>query len=1007
MDKLFGIPINTFMAGLLVVLAVGMLVLGFLAWRNPVLVKMGVRNITRRRAQTALIVLGLMLTTLLFSSALVTGDTMKHSIDTEALRGYGTVDEIVIDKGDGDQQGTELTGASTRVGDVYFERAIYERVDAELSGSGLTDGVTPAVIELAPVVAPGTKLSVPEITVLGVADNYAEATESLVTGDGAELDLAALAAGETYISEEAAADMDVAAGDRIQLFLGAEPLELTVAGTYSDGGKPSADMSMVLPVEQVWEHAGTRDTYNAILISNTGDEFTGAELSSQVAETVNPLLADTTLEAQTVKRETLDEADEAAASFTGVFLLFSEFSMIAGIMLIFLIFVMLAAERKGELGVMRALGSRRRDILKVFAFEGVVYALLAAAVGVVAGIGVGWVMVRIMGSAFGSFDDNFSFAFAVSWKSLVIAYAMGMIATFVVVVISAWRAGHINIVRAIRDLPEPKRRRRKLWVVSSVIMIVLGVLLTMAGLSSEQLAPFMLGTSLVIIGLPLLARNFGLPERAAFSIAGIGLLVWWMLPADFLRNLLNLPDMTQGMEMFILSGVAIVAGAIWTVMYNSDILLAFVVNAFRRVKGMPPLLKIAVNYPMRTRFRTGMALAMFALIIFTMSFMSAMLGSFDAIWDDTDRLTGDYDVQGLTGYNNPVTDVEGAIASSGEGITMDDIAAVGSVAVAPLELRQSGAGVEDGEWSSYVVQGADDGYLESVSYSFMVTAEGYESDAAVWQALADDPSLAVVSADLVPTESDFNAGAGTPDFALSGFYAEDEVMPEVYIEARDPQTGKVEKLRVIGVVDGMALYASFGVFTSKDTIDALTPEPVPATTFWFRLNEGVDADQASKALARTFFANGMDTTVTAETMADMMRANNMMNRLLQGFMGLGLVVGIAALGVIAARSVVERRHQIGMLRAIGFRRKMVQNTFLLESSFVSLLGIIIGTTLGIGLCYNVMTFLADDIEGIVFKMPWMGIVTIFVLAYGASLLTTYLPSRQAAKIYPAEALRYE
>lgn len=74
---------------------------------------------------------------------------------------------------------------------------------------------------------------------------------------------------------------------------------------------------------------------------------------------------------------------------------------------------------------------------------------------------------------------------------------------------------------------------------------------------------------------------------------------------------------------------------------------------------------------------------------------------------------------------------------------------------------------------------------------------------------------------------------------------------------------------------------------------------------------------------------------------------------------------------------------------------------------MSLLGVIICTALGIGLCYNVMTFLAEDIEGIDFRMPWMGIVTIFVLAYGASLLTTYLPSRQAAKIYPAEALRYE
>ena len=53
-------------------------------------------------------------------------------------------------------------------------------------------------------------------------------------------------------------------------------------------------------------------------------------------------------------------------------------------------------------------------------------------------------------------------------------------------------------------------------------------------------------------------------------------------------------------------------------------------------------------------------------------------------------------------------------------------------------------------------------------------------------------------------------------------------------------------------------------------------------------------------------------------------------------MGLGLVVGVAALGVITARSVVERRQQIGVLRAIGFQRRMVQLSFLLESSFIAL-----------------------------------------------------------------------
>jgi putative ABC transport system permease protein len=76
--------------------------------------------------------------------------------------------------------------------------------------------------------------------------------------------------------------------------------------------------------------------------------------------------------------------------------------------------------------------------------------------------------------------------------------------------------------------------------------------------------------------------------------------------------------------------------------------------------------------------------------------------------------------------------------------------------------------------------------------------------------------------------------------------------------------------------------------------------------------------------------------------------------LILGFLGLGLVIGVAALGVISARSVVERRRQIGVLRAIGFQARMVQMSFLLESLFVTLIGVVAGTALGLLVAWNVV-----------------------------------------------------
>lgn len=1009
MEKLFGIPINNMLAYLLALMALGALAMGFLAWRNPVLFKMGVRNITRRPAQTSLIVLGLMLTTLLFSAALSTGDTMNYSVKKSAMDILGPVDEVVQARSITDQE-SHLGNMTGRVqtGHRFIGGGEVDRVKAALSGSGLTDGITPILTDKFPGVAPATKQNIPELKVMGVENDYTAHTEPLKTGAGRELELAALSDTDAYLSAKAAGKLDVSEGGEVQVFAAAGPILFRVAGIYESGGKSGETApSMVIPVAAARRLLGIPEGYNTVLISNTGDPVAGVDRTDAVTAALEPALAGAGLEVQPVKQKALDEAEQAASSFTSIFLLFGEFSMIAGILLIFLIFVMLAAERKTELGVMRAMGSKRRDILKVFAFEGVVYSALAAAVGAVIGMVVGWGMVQILASAFGSFEE-FSFSFSFNVKSLAMSYAMGMIATYVIVVISAWRAGHLNIVRAIRDIPEPQKGgRRRRWLLASIGMLVSGVLLTWAGVASNQSGIFTLGTSLLIVGAPFLLRYFGLADRIVFTGAGLGLLAWWLPPESWWRQVLPfLPeDMNGGMELFILSGIAVVAGSIWAVMYNSDILLTVVVTMFKRLKGLPPILKISVNYPMRTRFRTGMALAMFSLIIFTMTFMVAMMNSFTGLYDDIPRVSGGFDIEGITGYANPVRDAEGTLAERGDGTGPADYAAIGNLATAGVEVRQKDAGQE---WTQFAIRGGDPVYLDTINYAFKMRDAAYKTDTEVWQAVKNQPGLAVVHTSLLPTRSNFQAGGPPIAFQMTGVYQEDERLPEnLFIEVKDPSAGKVSELRVIGVIDPLAFYAQMSIFTSQETLAQLSAQPAPPTTFWFKTQPGVNAGEASKALQRTFYENGMNTIVIEENIRSSMRAMVMIENLLTGFMGLGLVVGIAALGVIAARAVVERRQQIGMLRAIGFRRAMVQKAFLLESSFVALLGITIGSVLGLTLCYSVIVFIAEDMAGLEYRIPWLNVFIIGALAYVASLLTTYLPARQAAKVYPAEALRYE
>jgi putative ABC transport system permease protein len=98
-----------------------------------------------------------------------------------------------------------------------------------------------------------------------------------------------------------------------------------------------------------------------------------------------------------------------------------------------------------------------------------------------------------------------------------------------------------------------------------------------------------------------------------------------------------------------------------------------------------------------------------------------------------------------------------------------------------------------------------------------------------------------------------------------------------------------------------------------------------------------------------------------------------------------------------------------VLRAIGFRKGMVQLAFLLESSFVALTSIAVGTFLGLVVAHNVISDSQSQPswENLSFDVPWANLGVIFLVVYLVALGTTWLPALRASRIYPAEALRYQ
>ena len=145
MTKLFGVPLGPLAAVMVAIVAVPLGVLAAFAFRNRILLRLGTRNVARRRGRSVLIVVGLMLGTTIIASALATGDTMSHTIRAAAVKSLGYTDEVIGAKGAKPTLAVTDAGAATAV--AYFPATYALPVSAAVSSSGLVDGVAPAIIE--------------------------------------------------------------------------------------------------------------------------------------------------------------------------------------------------------------------------------------------------------------------------------------------------------------------------------------------------------------------------------------------------------------------------------------------------------------------------------------------------------------------------------------------------------------------------------------------------------------------------------------------------------------------------------------------------------------------------------------------------------------------------------------------------------------------------------------------------------------------------------------------
>ena len=232
MDKLFGLEMSTIAGSLGATLILVLIVLAVLGWRSNVMLKLGLRPILRRKTQSGLIVLGLMLATLIITAAFVTGDTLSHTIRSLVLEELGPLDEIVRVRSD---------GASGSPQSAYFSVMRQEELSADLGNYPLVDAVVPALRESVPAVNLTRRQSVRALEITGVRPEEASFVlpmEEQFDAQGTLLPLDALGSRELYLNQEAAESLLAEPGDTLKLYVGSTPKQFIVRGVGAAGRSP-------------------------------------------------------------------------------------------------------------------------------------------------------------------------------------------------------------------------------------------------------------------------------------------------------------------------------------------------------------------------------------------------------------------------------------------------------------------------------------------------------------------------------------------------------------------------------------------------------------------------------------------------------------------------------------------------------------------------------------------------------------------------------------------------
>ena len=472
--------------------------------------KATIKGILARKLRLALTTLAVLLGVAFVSGTYVLTDTMERSFDVIFRRTVTDVDLVVRARdpytGGGSQR--------TRIPDATLARV--RSVDGVATADGTAFGYAQLVghdgDSIQNGLAPTIGLSWPE-SGAGPLELAHDGKSRPPRGDR-----------EVLVDEGTARANGLKVGDRVRVLLQGPAQRFTIVGLFALKGQ--ADLGGVtvtafdLPTsERVLASSGALD---AIYLTRDAGSAPGA-VSRNVAAALGPSYE--VVPASKLAEERAEPVRQGVGNLRMALVGFAAIGLVVGSFIIFNTFAILIAQRTRELGLLRALGANRAQVLWSVVLEAAIVGVVAAGLGLAAGVGLAGVLLRAVGFARIGLGAPEASPVLLT-RTIIAAMIVGLVVTVGSALIPAVRAARTSPVAAINDLPRvgsaPLRRRA-----------LVGFLITVAGVGALALGFQIDATQLVqriqVVAVGALLAFFGVVMLVAAFARPMARVIGWFL----------------------------------------------------------------------------------------------------------------------------------------------------------------------------------------------------------------------------------------------------------------------------------------------------------------------------------------------------------------------------------------------------------------------------------------------------------------------------------------------